>query len=52
MLAHLTKPSYACARTTHIRFIEKDPILHKALMAKKWAAFAERYNGPAYARNL
>lgn len=35
-----------------VRFIEKDPALHKALKAKKWAAFAERYNGPAYARNL
>lgn len=35
-----------------VRFIEKDPALLKALKAKKWAAFAEGYNGPAYARNL
>ncbi|MBD9653585.1 N-acetylmuramidase family protein [Pseudomonas sp. PDM12] len=35
-----------------VRYIEKDPALHKALKAKKWAAFAESYNGPAYARNL
>ncbi len=35
-----------------VRFIEKDPALLKALKAKKWAVFAEGYNGPAYARNL
>lgn len=35
-----------------VRFIEKDAALHKALKAKKWAEFARRYNGPAYARNL
>ncbi|ARU88294.1 N-acetylmuramidase family protein [Pseudomonas sp. M30-35] len=35
-----------------VRFIEADPALHKALKAKKWAEFAKRYNGPAYARNL
>lgn len=35
-----------------VRFIEADPALHKALKAKKWADFARRYNGPAYARNL
>lgn len=35
-----------------VRFIEADPALHKALKGKKWADFAKRYNGPAYARNL
>lgn len=35
-----------------VRFIELDPVLHKALKARKWADFAKRYNGPAYARNL
>lgn len=31
-----------------IRFIEADPVLHKALKGKKWAEFARLYNGPAY----
>jgi hypothetical protein len=35
-----------------VRFIETDPVLHKALKGKKWAQFAKLYNGPAYARNL
>ncbi|QTS88882.1 N-acetylmuramidase family protein [Ectopseudomonas khazarica] len=35
-----------------VRFIEADPALLKALKAKKWADFARRYNGPAFARNL
>lgn len=35
-----------------VRFIEKDAALLKALKARKWADFARRYNGPAYARNL
>lgn len=35
-----------------VRYIEAEPALHKALKAKKWAEFAKRYNGPAYARNL
>jgi hypothetical protein len=35
-----------------LRFVEADPALHKALKAKRWEAFAERYNGPAYRRNL
>lgn len=35
-----------------VRFIETDPALHKALRARKWAQFARRYNGPAYAQNL
>jgi len=34
-----------------IRFIKKDKILHQALKDRDWLAFAERYNGPAYARN-
>lgn len=35
-----------------VRYIEAEPALHKALKGKKWAEFARRYNGPAYARNL
>lgn len=35
-----------------VAFIEADPVLHKALKARKWAAFAAKYNGPNYARNL
>lgn len=34
------------------RFIETDPVLHKALKARKWAEFAKLYNGPDYERNL
>ncbi|WLI08335.1 N-acetylmuramidase family protein [Pseudomonas sp. FP597] len=34
------------------RFIETDPVLHKALKARKWAEFARLYNGPDYLRNL
>lgn len=33
------------------RFIKLDPALHKALKNRKWAEFAKRYNGPAYAEN-
>ncbi|WP_213936832.1 N-acetylmuramidase family protein [Pseudomonas sp. dw_612] len=35
-----------------VRFIETDPVLHKALKARKWAEFARIYNGPDYQRNL
>ncbi|WP_019411171.1 N-acetylmuramidase domain-containing protein [Pseudomonas psychrophila] len=35
-----------------VRFIHTDPLLHKALKARKWAEFAKRYNGPNYQRNL
>lgn len=35
-----------------VRFIEADPVLLKALKARKWSDFAKRYNGPAYSRNL
>lgn len=34
-----------------VKFIEADPVLHKALKARKWAEFAKRYNGPAYKEN-
>ena len=34
------------------RFIETDPVLHKALKARKWAEFARLYNGSDYLRNL
>jgi len=35
-----------------VRFIEADKNLLKALQGQKWADFARRYNGPAYAQNL
>lgn len=35
-----------------VRFIEADPVLHKALKGKKWGEFARLYNGPAYKENL
>lgn len=35
-----------------VRFIETDPVLHKALKTRKWAEFAKLYNGPDYQRNL
>lgn len=34
-----------------VRFIKQGRNLHKALKDRDWADFAERYNGPAYARN-
>lgn len=46
------KASEANHLDAFVRFIEADPALHKALKARKWAAFARIYNGPAYARNL
>lgn len=44
--------SEAAQLDAFVSFIETDPALHKALKGKKWAEFARRYNGPAYARNL
>jgi peptidoglycan hydrolase-like protein with peptidoglycan-binding domain len=35
-----------------VRFIETDPVLHKALKGRKWTEFAKLYNGPDYQRNL
>jgi len=34
------------------RYIESEPVLHKALKARKWVDFARGYNGPAYKENL
>lgn len=34
-----------------VRYVQNDPALLKALRARKWADFAHRYNGPAYAEN-
>lgn len=34
-----------------VRFIKKNKALHQTLKERDWPAFAERYNGPAYARN-
>lgn len=44
--------SEAAQLDAFVTFIETDPALHKALKARKWAEFARRYNGPAYAKNL
>lgn len=33
-----------------IRFVKADRVMHRALKAKQWARFAERYNGPAFKR--
>ena len=33
------------------RFITKNPQMHAALQAKKWATFARLYNGSEYAKN-
>ncbi|MGN5592565.1 N-acetylmuramidase domain-containing protein [Stutzerimonas nitrititolerans] len=44
--------SEAAQLDAFVTFIETDPALHKALKGKKWAEFAKRYNGPAYAKNL
>jgi len=35
-----------------VRFIKADSGLHKALKSRRWAEFAKRYNGPAFAQNL
>jgi hypothetical protein len=35
-----------------VRFVAADTTLLRALVTRKWAAFARGYNGPAYARNL
>ncbi|MFC0669457.1 N-acetylmuramidase domain-containing protein [Azotobacter chroococcum] len=50
--AHCMAESEAQQLEAFVRFVEADPALHKALKARKWAEFAKRYNGPAYARNL
>jgi hypothetical protein len=34
-----------------VRFIEKNPSVHRALKSKDWTAFARGYNGPGYAKN-
>lgn len=44
--------SEAAQLDAFVSFIEADPALLKALKALKWAEFAKRYNGPAYAKNL
>lgn len=37
---------------TFVKFIQNDDVLLKALRSQDWEAFAQRYNGPAYAENL
>lgn len=43
--------SEAAQLQAFVRFLQQDPALCKALKARKWADFAKRYNGPAYADN-
>ncbi|ACO79898.1 PG-binding-1 domain-containing protein [Azotobacter vinelandii CA] len=50
--AHCMAENEAQQLGAFVRFIEADQALHKALKARKWAEFARRYNGAAYARNL
>ncbi|MGO4704070.1 N-acetylmuramidase domain-containing protein [Dyella sp. 2RAB6] len=51
-----TAAAFATGEAEHlrafVRFVQADPELHKALRGRKWAAFAKRYNGPAYADHL
>lgn len=50
--AHRMAESEGQQLEAFVRFVESDPALHKALQGRRWAEFAKRYNGPAYARNL
>lgn len=36
---------------TLVRFLKANPAMVKAMIAKDWAEFARRYNGPGYAKN-
>lgn len=47
----LMETSEAAQLDAFVRYIEADPVLHKALKARKWAEFARGYNGPAYKAN-
>lgn len=46
------RDSEAAQLDAFVRFVLTDPLLHKALKARKWSAFANIYNGPAYKENL
>ena len=37
--------------TAFARFVKADKAMHAALKKHDWAAFAKRYNGPAYQKN-
>ncbi len=37
--------------TALCHFIQQDAAMHKALLGRKWADFARRYNGPAFKEN-
>lgn len=45
------RTSEAAQLDAFCRFLEAEPALLKALKARKWAAFAAGYNGPAYREN-
>ena len=49
---HSMQRDEAAQLDAFVRFVEHEPPMLAALKAKKWAAFAKLYNGPAYARNL
>ncbi|MFC0708825.1 N-acetylmuramidase domain-containing protein [Azorhizophilus paspali] len=50
--AHCMAESETQQLEAFVRFIEADQALHKALQGRRWAEFAKRYNGPAYAKNF
>ena len=50
-VAHM-QTSEADQLDAFVRFILIDPALHAAMKTRKWAKFAEIYNGPNYKRNL
>ncbi|MGD7095892.1 N-acetylmuramidase domain-containing protein [Ralstonia solanacearum] len=46
------RTSEAAQLEAFVRFVLADPTLLKALRARKWATFAELFNGPDYKANL
>ena len=50
--ADLMRTGEAAQLDAFVRFVTNDPALLKAMKAKKWAAFAEGYNGKDYAAHL
>ncbi|VVD78530.1 N-acetylmuramidase domain-containing protein [Pandoraea fibrosis] len=50
--ADLMHTGEAAQLDAFVRFVKNDPALLKAMKSKKWANFAELYNGRDYAKNL
>ena len=46
------RTSEAAQLEAFVRFVKADPTLLKALRGRKWATFAELFNGPDYKANL